>query len=100
MAVAESEQLSAEDLAALNNRFEQSTPEEVLTWVKERFGAKAIQMSSFGLEDVALFDMVGIAKFMSSSGAFQGAQQETRAGPRLTDAHNFGRLTMQAQRAP
>ncbi len=57
MAVAESEQLSAEDLAALNNRFEQSTPEEVLTWVKERFGAKAIQMSSFGLEDVALFDM-------------------------------------------
>jgi phosphoadenosine phosphosulfate reductase len=57
MAVPESEQLSAEDLAALNNRFEQSTPEEVLTWVKERFGAKAIQMSSFGLEDVALFDM-------------------------------------------
>ena len=57
MAVVESEQLSAEDLAALNNRFEQSTPEEVLTWVKERFGAKAIHMSSFGLEDVALFDM-------------------------------------------
>ena len=57
MAVVESEQLSAKDLAALNDRFEQSTPEEVLTWVKERFGAKAIQMSSFGLEDVALFDM-------------------------------------------
>ncbi len=57
MAVAESEQLSAEDLTALNSRFEQSTPEEVLAWVKERFGAKAIQMSSFGLEDVALFDM-------------------------------------------
>ena len=57
MAVVESEQLSPEDLAGLNNRFEQSTPGEVLLWVKERFGANAIQMSSFGLEDVALFDM-------------------------------------------
>lgn len=57
MAVVESERLSSEDLAALNDRFEQSTPEEVLTWVNEHFGASAIQMSSFGLEDVALFDM-------------------------------------------
>ena len=29
----------------------------MLAWVDERFGATAAQMSSFGLEDVALFDM-------------------------------------------
>ena len=32
-------------------------PSDVLAWVDEHFGAGAAQMSSFGLEDVALFDM-------------------------------------------
>ena len=57
MAVLESERLSAQELAALNERFEQAAPQEVLTWVNERFGSGAVQLSSFGLEDVALFDM-------------------------------------------
>jgi len=57
MAVPESERLSPEELVALNERFGQATPEEVLTWVNGRFGVGAVQMSSFGLEDVALFDM-------------------------------------------
>jgi phosphoadenosine phosphosulfate reductase len=57
MAVPESERLSAKELAALNERFEQAAPQEVLAWVDERFGTGAVQVSSFGLEDVALFDM-------------------------------------------
>ena len=57
MAVPESEQLSAEELVALNRRLDKAAPDAVLTWVNERFGAGVVQMSSFGLEDVALFDM-------------------------------------------
>ena len=57
MPVPESQRLSAEELNALNQRLDQATPQEVVAWVEERFGANAIQMSSFGLEDVALFDM-------------------------------------------
>ena len=57
MAVPESKRLSDAELAALNERFERAAPHEVLTWVHEHFGAGAVQMSSFGLEDVALFDM-------------------------------------------
>lgn len=51
------ERLSQQELAALNKRFEQAAPQEVLAWVNEHFGAGAVQLSSFGLEDVALFDM-------------------------------------------
>jgi phosphoadenosine phosphosulfate reductase len=57
MAVQESERLSDEALAVLNARFEKGGPRDVLAWVNEHFGAGAIQVSSFGLEDVALFDM-------------------------------------------
>ena len=57
MAVPESDRLSPQELAQLKERFEGAAPQEVLAWVNERFGAGAVQMSSFGLEDVALFDM-------------------------------------------
>jgi len=57
MAVPESERLSERELADVNARFEEARPEDVLAWADERFGGRAIQMSSFGLEDVALFDM-------------------------------------------
>lgn len=57
MAVPESKRLSEQQLADLNARFEQAGPSDVLAWANEHFGAGAVQMSSFGLEDVALFDM-------------------------------------------
>ena len=57
MPVPESKRLGAQELADLNERFESAPPSDVLAWVDERFGAGAAQMSSFGLEDVALFDM-------------------------------------------
>ena len=57
MPVPESKRLGVQELADLNERFESAPPSDVLAWVNERFGAGAAQMSSFGLEDVALFDM-------------------------------------------
>ncbi len=51
------EKLSSADLAELNSRFESAPPEDVLKWVDETFGSSAVQVSSFGLEDVALYDM-------------------------------------------
>ena len=57
MPVPESERLGQQELADLNQRFECAHPRDVLVWANERFGAGAAQMSSFGLEDVALFDM-------------------------------------------
>ena len=57
MPVPESKRLGVQELADLNERFEFAPPSDVLAWVNERFGAGAAQMSSFGLEDVALFDM-------------------------------------------
>ncbi|MEX0761294.1 MAG: phosphoadenylyl-sulfate reductase [Dehalococcoidia bacterium] len=45
------------ELAEINERFESAAPANILEWVDERFGQRAAQMSSFGLEDVALFDM-------------------------------------------
>ncbi|MFW6174207.1 MAG: phosphoadenylyl-sulfate reductase [Chloroflexota bacterium] len=49
--------LSEQELAELNARFESASPQEVLEWADEFFGDRVAQMSSFGLEDVALFDM-------------------------------------------
>lgn len=57
MPVPESKRLTEQELTALNERFERSEPADVLAWVDERFSSGAVQMSSFGLEDVALFDM-------------------------------------------
>ncbi len=45
------------ELASINRRMEDSHPSDILRWVDGQFGADAAQMSSFGLEDVALFDM-------------------------------------------
>jgi phosphoadenosine phosphosulfate reductase len=45
------------ELTEINERFESAAPADILKWVDERFGQRAAQMSSFGLEDVALFDM-------------------------------------------
>ena len=57
MAVTKSERLSEEKLETLNTHFENATPTQILTWVNDHFGVHAVQISSFGLEDVALFDM-------------------------------------------
>jgi phosphoadenosine phosphosulfate reductase len=45
------------DLASLNRKFESAQPKEVLAWADKKFGNHVAQMSSFGLEDVALYDM-------------------------------------------
>ena len=45
------------ELASINRQMENSHPSDILRWVDGRFGNSAAQMSSFGLEDVALFDM-------------------------------------------
>jgi phosphoadenosine phosphosulfate reductase len=57
MTVSESEQLNKQKLEYLNEQFEVAKPQDILVWVNEYFGDKVIQMSSFGIEDVALFDM-------------------------------------------
>lgn len=57
MAISESKQLNKQDLDYLNKQFEVSQPQDVLVWANEHFGNKVMQMSSFGIEDVVLFDM-------------------------------------------
>jgi phosphoadenosine phosphosulfate reductase len=57
MHVIKPERPDERELAALNERFASAHPAEVLRWVDETFGAGAVQMSSFGLEDVALYDL-------------------------------------------
>ena len=46
---------SESELADINSRLELATTSDVLKWVDDTFGDKAAQMSSFGLEDQALF---------------------------------------------
>lgn len=50
--------LTEQELTTLNERFESASPQEILRWADRRFGDKLALMSSFGLEDVALFDML------------------------------------------
>jgi phosphoadenosine phosphosulfate reductase len=57
MAIIDSERIALGKLEKLNQGFEESTPQGILTWVNDRFRSSALQMSSFGMEDVALFDM-------------------------------------------
>ena len=45
------------ELEAINARFENSQPVEILQWVDVTFGDRAIQMSSFGIEGMAIWDM-------------------------------------------
>lgn len=46
---------SETQLAEINARLETGTTQDILKWVDATFGDKAAQMSSFGLEDQALF---------------------------------------------
>ncbi len=55
--VSQAERISHSELAEVNQSLENAHPSEILKWVDDRFGDRAAQMSSFGLEDVALFDM-------------------------------------------
>ena len=50
MAISDSERISLTELEELNQRFETSTPQEILTWVNNRFETGALQMSSFGMD--------------------------------------------------
>ena len=50
-------QIPRTELKKINARLEAGTPGDTLKWVDETFGHKAAQMSSFGLEDQALFHM-------------------------------------------
>lgn len=45
------------ELKNINAQLETGTPQDALKWVDETFGNAAAQMSSFGLEDQALFHM-------------------------------------------
>lgn len=45
------------ELAQVNAKLESAHPRDTLAWADKRFGARVAQMSSFGLEDVALYDM-------------------------------------------
>jgi len=57
MTLAELQRLAPAEIRSLNERFESASPQEILGWADERFGMDLALMSSFGLEDVALFDM-------------------------------------------
>lgn len=46
---------SDDELKSINERLESASTEDVMKWVDETFGSGAAQMSSFGLEDQALF---------------------------------------------
>ena len=50
-------QFDATQLKRINARLEKSHPSRILAWAVETFRDKMAQMSSFGLEDVALYDM-------------------------------------------
>lgn len=45
------------EIARLNAEFEHATPMQILRWVDDTFGERAIQMSSFGIEGMAIWDM-------------------------------------------
>ena len=46
------------EIAAVAERFEKATPQEVLEWAIHKFGSKVALASSFGAEDVVLIDML------------------------------------------
>ncbi len=45
------------ELTRLNERFETAGPLEILQWVDRHFGDRVVQMSSFGIEGMAIWDM-------------------------------------------
>src|SRR3989442_3635873 len=52
------EPLNKQEAQALDDRFHQAGPQEVLVWALERFGDRIALSSSFGAEDVALIHML------------------------------------------
>jgi len=46
------------EIAAVAERFEKATPQEVLEWAMRKFGSNVALASSFGAEDVVLIDML------------------------------------------
>jgi 3'-phosphoadenosine 5'-phosphosulfate sulfotransferase (PAPS reductase)/FAD synthetase len=57
MTTSERVEISDQELATLNERFESASPQEIIRWADSKFGSELVLMSSFGLEDVAEFDM-------------------------------------------
>lgn len=51
------QRISPAELTDINARLESGTPQDTLKWADATFGSKAAQLSSFGLEDQALFHM-------------------------------------------
>ena len=49
--------ISQAELREVNAEFEQAGPLPILQWVDDTFGDRAIQMSSFGIEGMAIWDM-------------------------------------------
>ena len=49
--------ISDAELAGWNEHFENADPVTILQWVNDTFGNRAIQMSSFGIEGMAIWDM-------------------------------------------
>jgi phosphoadenosine phosphosulfate reductase len=47
------------DLPALNERFEQASPEEILEWGARQFGDRVVVSSSFQTQSVALLHLIG-----------------------------------------
>jgi phosphoadenosine phosphosulfate reductase len=50
--------LSAGELADLNGRFQAATPGEILRWAVRTYSPRLVFASSFGVEDVAVIDML------------------------------------------
>ena len=49
--------LPADELRNVNAQLESAGPQQILRWVDNTFGNRAIQMSSFGIEGMAIWDM-------------------------------------------
>jgi len=49
--------LQVEEFSAVTGRLAEASAPEILGWVQERFGARAVMASSFGVEDVVLIDL-------------------------------------------
>ncbi len=50
---------STEELRAISDRFEQSSPEEILQWAVETYGSGLTMATAFGAEGCALLAMLG-----------------------------------------
>ena len=51
------DRFSDEELADINEKLENAHPSEILSWADETFGDRLIQMSSFAIDGMAIFDM-------------------------------------------